>query len=156
MFVGTKDSASVDRYTLDGRLIERLPVDVAPRKTTAREYDLAVEAQLAFVEPIVAERREHKSRLMQIPPPEFLPLYGGVLVDALDSAWVVVSSLGDPTTRVQPLFAGLSPRSILTLPRQIRVFEIGVDYILGRYEDDGGEVHVVLYRMKRPGAFGSS
>ncbi|NOT10099.1 MAG: hypothetical protein HOP28_18050 [Gemmatimonadales bacterium] len=150
LFVGTKDSASVDRYTLGGQHVGRLPVDVALRKTTAREYDLAVEAQLAFHESSAVERREHKPLLARIPPPEFLPLYEELFVDALDSAWVVVSSLGDPATRLQPLFEGVSPRPVVTLPRAVRVFEIGADYILGRYEDDEGEAHVVLYRMKRP------
>jgi len=37
----------------------------------------------------------------------------------------------------------------LTIPRNLVVFEIGTDYILGRSEDSDGEHHVVIYRLRR-------
>lgn len=81
-----------------------------------------------------------------------LPLYGSSFLDVADTAWVFIFGLDEPTTRLQAISAGPTPAPILALPRNIRVFDIGGDYILGRYDDDEGEVHLVMYRLRRPGA----
>lgn len=149
LYVGTSDSAVVGRFTLSGAPAGQFAVEVSRRRPTTRQYDMAIDAQLAFVFPSMAERREHRSRFTRIPPPEFLPLYGALIADRTDMAWVVVSALDEDKTRLQALSGGPAPAPSLTLPRRLRVFEIGRDYVLGRYDDDGGESHVVVYRLTR-------
>ena len=149
LYVGTNDSAVVDRFTLSGARAGRLPVHVSRQRPTARQYDMAIDAHLAFMFPSMAERREHKSRFTRIPPPEFRPLYGEVIADATGTAWVVISALDEPKTRLQVLSDGAGPAAVITLPRSMRLFEIGPDYVLGRYDDEEGEVHLVVYRLTR-------
>ena len=151
LYIGTNDSAVVERLTLTGAPAGRLAVAVSRQAPTARQYDMAIDAHLAFVFPSMAERREHKSRFTRIPPPEFRPLYGAVIADHAGSAWVVVSALDEPKTRLQLLSeGGASPGTVIALPRNLRVFEIGRDHVLGRYEDEEGEVHIAMYRLNRP------
>lgn len=150
LFLGTNDSAVVELFARNGEPRGHATVSASRRRPTAREYDLGIEAHLAVVFASFAERREHKERFTQIPPPEFLPLYGSLIVDAVDTAWIVISGLDEQRTRLQALGAAQSPGPIVSLPRNIRVFEIGHDYVLGRYDDDTGEVHLVMYRLRRP------
>lgn len=150
LYLGTNDSAVVDLFTLSGDPMGQATVSVSRRRPTAEEYDLGIEAHLAVVFASFAERREHKDRFTRIPPPEFIPLYGPLVVDAVGTAWVVISGLGEQTTRLQALNAGQAPGPIITFPRRLRVFEFGHDYVLGRYDDELGEVHVVAYRVTRP------
>lgn len=150
LYLGTNDSAVVELFAPNGEPRGQAAVSVSRRRPTAREYDLGIEAHLAVVFASFAERREHKGRFTQIPPPEFLPLYGSLVVDAADTAWVVISGLEEQRTRLQALVAGRAPGPIITLPRRLRVFEFGHDYLMGRYDDEQGEVHVVTYRVTRP------
>ena len=91
LYLGTNDSAVVELYTLNGDSKGQAAVSVSRRRPTAQEYDLGIEAHLAVVFASFAERREHKDRFTRIPPPEFLPLYGPLVVDAAGTAWVVIS-----------------------------------------------------------------
>jgi hypothetical protein len=39
---------------------------------------------------------------------------------------------------------------VAVVPNGMRVFEIGLDYVLGAREDHDGEQHVQVWRLRRP------
>jgi hypothetical protein len=141
-FVGTKDSAWVDVYDLEGQLIERLPVQVAARRPTRQHYERAIDEQVAGLR-IPSERQQMKEILLAMPMPEHLPIYGPLFTDPDGILWVTVSAPGDSVTRVQAV--NRQPRREIAIPAVLKLFEIGRDYVLATYEDSIGEPRVVLY-----------
>ncbi len=148
LYVGTKDSAFVDVYALDGRRVRALPVGVAQRATSLRHYEQAIDVQVSRLAS-ANDRRVLKELMLGWPMPEHLPLYGNLLTDPAGTLWVQISMPGDPETWLRVIGIGRENYADLRLPRHLRVLEIGLDYLLGSYEDEGGEPHVVMYRMRR-------
>jgi hypothetical protein len=148
LYVGTADSAFVEVYTLDGKHAGALPVGVAPRRPTERDYERAIDAQVAMLGD--RETREIARRYLQaIPMPPYLPPYTNLLADPGGTLWVVTSAPGDPVTELRAI--GLDGRTleVLRLPVELTVFEVGHDHLLGMYEDEAGEPHLALYRLQR-------
>jgi hypothetical protein len=148
LYVGTADSAFVDVYTLDGQRAGALPVGVAPRRPTERNYERAIDAQVAMLGD--RETREAARRLLlEIPMPEYRPPYTNLFADPGGTLWVVTSAPGDPVTELRAI--GLDGRTlkVLRLPVELTVFEVGHDHLLGMYEDETGEQHVALYRLQQ-------
>lgn len=150
IYVGTADSASIDVYDRSGQRLRTIRFPIPSRAATAANYDRAVEDQVAvFENPAVQEQTRSILRDM-FTIPETLPPYTAVLVDPEGILWVVVGAPGDPTTRL--LGAGDDGTIVadLEVPREMRIFEIGVDYVLGSVLDDSGLRHVRAYRLRRP------
>jgi hypothetical protein len=83
--------------------------------------------------------------------PDTLPPYADIRVDAMDLLWIqgypVTGSAGVPWTIVSPDFR---PMATVALPSHLEVFEIGDDYVLGRYVDPIESIpEVRMYRLRR-------
>jgi hypothetical protein len=153
IFVGTKDSAFVDVYGYDGQHRAAVPVGGAPRRPTQRNYEAAIAAQAATLRS-ADDRKQIRGIMLGMPMPEFLPAYGALFTDPDGVLWVTLSAAGDSVTRLRAVHR--TPPVELTISRDLRVFEVGRDYVLGAYEDEAGEPHVVLYTMRhRPAAPGT-
>lgn len=150
LYLGTNDSAAVGIFSHTGVRLGSAMLTARKQHPTARQYQLGIEAHLATIFASLAERREHGERFTRIPPPEFVPFHGAILVDATDTAWAVVSPLDAASTRLQALLAGSVPGRVISLPRGMQVFEFGKDYILGRQDAESGEARVVVFRLERP------
>jgi hypothetical protein len=146
MFVGTADSAYVDVYGLDGVLSHAIAVGMQPRRPTAHHYERAILAQVGSTGS-TEFRREWIERLSAIPMPGHMPLYANVFADAAGKLWVQVSVPGDSTTQLRAFEPDGSMVRDVHLPPDLRVLEVGVDYVIVAYEDEGGEPYVVVYRM---------
>ncbi len=146
MYVGSADSAFVDVYGIDGVLTGAIKVGVGLRRPTERHYEYAIDAQVGGGG-TPEFRQEWRERLAEIPMPDYMPPYTGVFTDPQGTLWVVVSVPGDPTTQLR----ALDPEGIILgdvhLPPDIRILVVGRQYIIGAYEDEGGEPHVVVYEM---------
>ena len=148
VFVGTADSAYVDVYALDGRRMGAVPVGVELRRPTERNYERAIDGMVALM--TSREMREgSKKQMLKIPMPEHLPAYTGVFADPAGTLWVLTSAPGDPDTRLRALTEDGRVLGEVRVPRELRVFEVGMDYVLGSYDDAQGEQHVAMYRMHR-------
>lgn len=147
LYVGTADSAAVTRYTSEGaaRLIT---FQAGSRPATPALHEHAVQ-ELAGTAPSQRARDLVTTNLSRLPLPERLPAYTAVLGDPLGVLWVVLSVPGDPRTEVQLIAPDGRSAGTLQLPRAMTIFEIGSDYVLGRYEDAVGEMHVAVYRLRR-------
>jgi hypothetical protein len=88
--------------------------------------------------------------MRNVPLPERLPPYRQILVDPLGLLWVTVTESGDPETRLLALDRDGRTASVVIVPNGMRVFEVGLDYVLGAREDVAGEQHVQVWRLRRP------
>jgi hypothetical protein len=147
LYVTTGDSAVVLRYTRDGKPAGVLRTPAPPRAPTSRQRELAVEDLLGMVPP--QARQSVRAMLASEAPPERLPPFSRLLVDAEDRLWVVLSHPGEGRTRLRALDENGGTLAELTIPADLTVYEIGRDYLLARFDDADGEQSIRLYPIRR-------
>jgi hypothetical protein len=150
IYVGTADSAFVDVYDLTGRRLNSLAVGVGVRKATKTNYEHAIDGMVGVM-PTREMRESGRQQMLRIPPPEYLPAYSTVHTDPSGTLWVNVSAPGDPKTVLRAIRSDGRLLGEVNIPRGLRVFEVGMDYVLGRYQDTDGEQHVTAYSFVRNG-----
>lgn len=153
LLVGIPDSAAIAVFTLDGKRSATLPLNVPSRAPTKQQYQHAAEQLLSFVP--MPMRQRTRDWILSVPMPETLPATSALFADPGGRVWAQLSMPGDPETRLRALSADGRMIADIIIPQSLTVFEIGRDYILGLHEDEDGEQHVLLYRLRGPGS-GSS
>jgi hypothetical protein len=150
VYVGTADSAFVDVYSTSGEKLATMAVgENKPRRPTERNYERAIEELLLMFHD--REMRDaNRTFAAKIPPPEQMPSYSGIFTDPAGTLWVNLSAPGDGETRLRAIGADGAQLGEVMLPLDLVLFEVGEDYVLGRWEDEeSGEVHVRMYRFQR-------
>ncbi|MGH9793266.1 MAG: hypothetical protein ACRD5G_00710 [Candidatus Acidiferrales bacterium] len=137
VYVGTADSAFVDAYRVDGTPAGTFPIGLAGRRTTQRNQDAVIETAVSAL--IAEEREAARAMLRSMPMPEQLPPYYGLFADILGNLWAVTSLPGDSTTSLMAIDGKGRRIGEIRMPLELRVFEIGEDYILGGYQAADGE-----------------
>ncbi|NIW83642.1 MAG: hypothetical protein GWN18_14025 [Thermoplasmata archaeon] len=95
-------------------------------------------------------RRIYRTLYETMPFPEIMPAYEDLVVDAEGNVWVeAYRRPGDD----QPRWEVFDPRgaflgTVLT-PQRFRIFEIGSDYLLGRWADTMDVEHVRMYELRK-------
>lgn len=148
MYVATNDSAWVSVYGLDGLHLLDIAMGLELQPPTRHAFETAVEAQVRVFRD--ADMREGmQARLLEVEMPEYVPPVTALFVDPHGLLWVQTSEPGAPSTRLQVHDQSGSVRAVLTVPRELTIFEVGSDYVLGAFEDSLGEPHVVLWALRR-------
>jgi hypothetical protein len=149
LFVGTADSGTVDAYTVDGEFARTVSTESPRRLTTDAHHERAAAGLVAWVAE-ASIRDAMRRRFLRIPRPEYLPHYSALFADPAGYLWAQLSAPGDGETWLRVIDAARGEvRADLHLPLETRVLDVGADYVIGTYEDQSGEPHVVLYRMTR-------
>jgi hypothetical protein len=148
LYVGTKDSAFVDVYTLTGDHAGVLPIGTSRRVATTEHFERAIDAQVAQLA-AVSDREFLKGMLMQRPMPDYMPAHGPLLTDPAGLLWVQISLPGDPDTHLRVLRADGTLAAEVRIAPYLRVFDVGKDYVLGGYEDDESEPFLAMYEVVR-------
>jgi len=130
----------------DGHTLSVLPIGVAGRKTTPESYEHAI-GLLARQLVVTSEREAYRQSMLKIPMPDHLPPYFELFADTAGTLWAQTSVPGDGTTEFARTTADGRSLPTIRIPKEIRVFEVGTDYLLGAFEDDSDTPHVVLYRF---------
>lgn len=149
LYVGTGDSAYVDEYDLKGQLVRVFKVGDGPRASTRLHYERAIDRLLAQLPGTPEARQLIKDRMLAIPMPDHLPPYTDLLVDPTGSLWVVTSVAGDDTTKISAFTPAGEKLGEIRLPLEMKVLEVGRDYILGESESSDGQEVVTMYRYRR-------
>ncbi len=149
LYVGTADSFAIAVLDFQGRRVGTLRRDAAPLPTTREDIRDYIELEIAADGEQYRERYERRYAEMEFPPT--LPAYTALVVDAEDLVWVRAFPRGTGPTARWSVFA---PTGALVaeveVPRYLEVFEIGRDYLLGRYFDPVEAMpEVRLYRLTR-------
>jgi hypothetical protein len=87
--------------------------------------------------------------LRRLPMPETLPAYRSLLIDEYGLLWIVLSEPGDSlTSMIAVNDKGIVQGTVAFAP-QIRVTDVGRNYILGIYDAADTRSHVRLYQLTR-------
>jgi hypothetical protein len=148
LYLATGVSDTIQIYTLEGKPAGTLSLRVPRRRPTARNYERAIDAQVAML-PGHGQREEGKRMLLEIPMPKYLPTISGLFTDPQGWVWGVVSGPGDAATELRGVRSDGQRLADLRIPEEIRVFEVGSDYVLGAHEDADGEQRIVRYTFQR-------
>lgn len=65
--------------------------------------------------------------------------------------WVRLSHPGDSLTHLRAIASDGRALGVVRLPEDMRIFEVGRDYVLGAFEEEGGEPHVAMFAYRRGG-----
>jgi hypothetical protein len=144
------DSGAIGAYSLRGRRLRPIPLDV-PLRAPSRAYVEKFADE--FVAAMPATMRAHfKERFLRIPATEHLPPCSSILVDPDDNVWVGLSVLGDSVTTLRVFGRDDRVLGDVTVPAALKVLEIGSDYLLASGESADGEPWVRVYRVRRTAA----
>jgi hypothetical protein len=153
VFVATGDSASIEVTPIEGlregrSAIRSIKLPIAARAATRRQLEAASEPFLAWF-PAGPGRDKMRSCMQSVPAPDRAPPYSAIHSDTAGTLWIQTSFAGDSTTRLLAMSPAGQRLGELDLPRALTIFEIGTDFVLGRYDAPSGEQHIVLYRYRR-------
>ncbi len=148
-YIGTADRYEFLVVDLAGKVIDTLRRDIAVRNTTPDDIADAKAREKAGLNPRRAAAIDEW--YATLPFPATLPAYAATLVDSHDLIWVQDFAGSDSPLIGWTVFDRVgSIVAALSLPANLEVYEIGEEYVLGRYLDpDVGEPEVRLYRLRR-------
>lgn len=150
--VGSADRFMVSAFEFNGRPLQAIERSLAP--SVVSTSDIRAEVQLAVANAGEAHRARVEAGYAEITFPTTLPAYTHLLVDSEDHLWVRPFPRGSGGTVLWSVFA---PSGVfageVAVPVHLEVFEIGRDYVLGRFMDPKEAIpQVRLYRLTRAAA----
>ena len=150
IYIGTAERPEILVFGVNG---ERLPsiqlADMPAVAVTRADIDAERDKEVASSPP--TWRKSLEDDYATFPYPKFLPPYVALRVDAGDNLWVQSYPRKQSPVVTWTVFNNRGSRiTQLDLPRDLEPFEIGSDYVLGRYLDpDEAIPQVRLYRLVR-------
>lgn len=150
-FYGSQDTYEIRVMDQSGRLVRLIRRDKAPIEVTDAHVTAIMEDHLDDAERDDQER-QFRRMFREAPVPDHHPAYSSIYADRLGYLWVEETPIpGGDERRVTTVFdpAGRMVGSVV-LPDRLRIWEIGDDYILGRWADDLGVQYLRLYELTRP------
>jgi hypothetical protein len=149
LYVGTQDSYEISVFSnLDTlQALIRLQRENAP--VTQAHIDRYKNARLANVHS--RERAAREARLDSLPWPHAMPAYSTMMVDTEGNLWVADHR---PFGVEQPVWnvfdSSYHLLGSVETPLSLTIFDIGPDYILGRWRDGSGMESIRVYRLEKP------
>jgi hypothetical protein len=147
-FVANNDAYVIDELDRAGRLVRSIRRDVAPVEATGEMVDREINVRLnntdAQVRKVLAEF------YAEMPKPSVLPAYGGLEVDPDGNLWVRhYSTAADPVYKWTVFDSAGRMLGDVEFPTGLTVYEIGDDYVLGRWRDEMDIDFVRLHSLTR-------
>lgn len=149
LFIGTADRPEILSMNLADHTFDTIFLPWTPALLTP-ELIAAEKALRLATSP--ADRHPGIEHDFEVEPfPDTLPPYADVMVDAEDLLWVQgYPAAGARTVDWTIVSREGKPMARVALPSDLTVFEIGVDYVLGRYVDPVESIpEVRMYRLHR-------
>ena len=150
LYVGTQDEYEIKIFSnLDTlKAVVRLDRENAP--VTEEILDAYKNARLTNVHS--RERASRQAQLDSLPFPETMPAYSDILVDTEGNLWVADHK---PFGGEQPVWNVFDPSHRLLgaveTPVRLTIFDIGPDYVMGRWQEADGTESVRVYGLEKPG-----
>ncbi len=149
--IGTTSRYELKAFTHDGTLARIVRRDHEPRPVN----DDDVEAYIAGLRPMPGQSPQQiRRRYRSLPVAEHFPAFTSIIADAAGHLWVREYDFHDEE-RPAPLWTVFDGQGqvlgFVETPKDLRIYEIGEDYILGRKEDELGVESVQLWPLDRSG-----
>jgi hypothetical protein len=136
MYIAPSDSFLVLVYDHTGKALSPLIARVPRVRATLADFTAEREREIAMVGE--RARKMVEATYSSITMPTFLPATRDLIVDADDNLWVQHFPRALSVTVAWTVFSpGGKTRATVVLPTALEVYEIGRDYVLGRYVDPG-------------------
>ena len=153
LYYGTADLMEVQELGPDGALLRVLRIPDYPLELTDEEVEAERQARLGSVPAILRQSIE------ALPAPATRPAYRDMLVDPTGAIWLRPfegSSEGGTPLDWQVLDADGTWLGGVTVPTNFRIWEIGMDEVLGSRIDELGQQRPQVLRLRRGGVGGGS
>lgn len=152
--IGTNHRYEFRAFALDGSLARIVRMDYALREPAEAHIEAYIAEDVSRIPDERADQRAETIReLRAMPVAEHLPAFAGIRGDdAMGHLWVYeYEAPGEETAGT--LFTIFDPEGRLLgsfeMPEGMSILEIGVDYILGRVENELGVQSVQLWPLER-------
>jgi hypothetical protein len=152
-FFGTNASYEIAYYSRTGDLVRFIRKTHTATQITPEHIRRYIEGQLEGIDD-EDERRFMESLFADVPFPETMPAYRDLLVDSEGHVWVQEYQLpGAEQLRWTVFDPEGAMLGVVETPADLRIYQIGSDFVLGRWTDDLDVEHVQLYQLlKESGA----
>ncbi len=146
-YIGTADRYEIQVWDIKGSLIRIIRLDQESMPISPADIDSVLEE---WISGDPESENDLRRRYREIPPLDRMPAYGRFMTDSEGYLWV--EEYRRPGDRV-PRWTIFSPSGIVlsrvTLPRDLEVLDVGMDYILGVTPNELGLEVISQYRLKR-------
>jgi hypothetical protein len=143
--VGLSSSTQLTTFGVDGTPQGVDTVDLQPAPLTDARFEALMERQARATGSDSSMFAIVTRMLRAQGKPDMAPLFSSMHGARDGSVWLVTSLPVDTTTTLVG-FRPRSPKRTLTLPAGVEVFEVGVDYLLGKRTDSEGFERLMLWR----------
>lgn len=149
-YYGSGQAPEVGLYDEAGHLTRLVRWREAARPVTSEDVEAAKARQLEEASD-PNWRRRVETMFARLPIPPAMPHYTTMLVDAAGDLWVGAFVAPADTARSWHVFDP-DGRLVgeLSMPADLRVTQIGRDFVLGTWSDDMDVEHVRLFSLNRP------
>jgi hypothetical protein len=148
-YAGSSDAYEIEHYTVEGRHERTIRLDRPAVEVDSENVDAFKRAQLDRTPE--AQRRVLEQRLADLPVAKTLPAHAQLVVDSENNLWVQdFPKVSDERTSwavFEPEGAWLGT---VDMAPGFSVYQIGPDFVLGRWNDEVGVEHVMLYELIKP------
>ena len=149
-YFGDNASYQISRYRSDGSIERIIRKAHAAVPVTARAV---AEQKRVWLDAIGdPSTRARVARMLEpVRGPPTMPAYSGLLPDAGGNLWVREF---EPTGAETPHWTVFGPEGEMlgevAMPVQFTPFQVGLDFVLGRWEDETNVEYVQVYRLMKP------
>ena len=152
IYVGEADAYEIKVFTLDGNPLPAI-VKKSAKAVAVTKQDIADDVDRVLAIMGVKFRKSVEEEYESIRMPRTLPPYRELLVDSEQNLWVRDYARSGPVNVLWTVFSKAGKQiTEIALPNALEVYEIGKDYVLGRYIDpDAGAPEVRMYRLRTSG-----
>jgi hypothetical protein len=149
LYTGTQDRYEIDVWDTTGTMVTSVRAAREPVPVTPAQVDAYKEEAMAGYSG--EDAAYHRTLMRDTPHAEMFPAYGSIVVDAEGNLWVeVYRPPGDDQPRWTVFDAAHRMLGTVAFPQGLTVFQIGADFVLGRWTDDFGVEHVRLHDLIKP------
>jgi hypothetical protein len=147
-FYGDSESYEIGDYDRDGTLTRLIRLDRPNRPVTDRDIELYEEDQVEEWGGDPVARQAIQRMLIDMPFPETLPAYGEFRVDEEGNLWVSdYRRPGEKATRWTVFDPSGAALGVVEMPPRFTPYQIGSDFVLGRWQDELDVEHVRVYGL---------
>jgi hypothetical protein len=150
LYFGSNYAYEIDRYTPAGTLERKIRLDRVALLAGEAALDAFI-ANLTERAPSEEVARRMETHYREMPLPDVMPVYSSALVDAIGNLWVEDYSglMFGPSTWSVFDRDGVWLGSV-TMPDRFDAYQIGEDFVLGRYEGELDVEYVYVYSLRKP------
>jgi hypothetical protein len=149
IYTGTGDTYTIDMLDFSGRKIGTFGKPSVELAVTKADIDLAVEDEAGGKDDAARDRVRKSYEAMDLP--KTIPAYKAMLVDSQGMVWIRDFRRASPTLANWTVFTRDGKQvAEVRLPLHLTVYEIGRDYVLGKFIDPEEDIpEIRMYRLRR-------